>query len=80
MRKRRQLAEAGDVALLFADQSKALTLRYLTGASAKASAGFIAHVQDLVRLDGLKPGAADKPVILVFENAIRDAAVELKSA
>ena len=98
-------AEAGDVVLLFADESEALTHPYLARAWAKRGADlrvpapgqahkiammgsldyarrklivttswtkrsvdFIAHLQELDRLYGPKPGAPNKPVVLVLDN------------
>ena len=98
-------AEAGDIALLFADESEALTHPYLARAWAKRgadlrvpapgqaqkiammgsldyarrklivttsptkrSADFIAHLRELDRLYGPKPGAPIKPVVLVLDN------------
>jgi hypothetical protein len=98
-------AEAGDIVLLFADESDALTHPYLARAWAKKgadlrvpapgqaqkiammgsldyarrklivttsrtkrSADFIAHLQALDRLYGPRPGAPNKPVVLVLDN------------
>ena len=98
-------AAAGDIVLLFEDESEALTHPYLARAWAKRgadlrvpapgqaqkvammgsldyarrklivttsrtkrSADFIAHLQALDRLYGPKPGAPNKPVVLVLDN------------
>ena len=105
LKLRKAQAEAGDVVLLFADESEALTHPYLARAWAKRgadlrvpapgqakkvammgsfdsakrrlivttsrtkrSADFIAHLQLLDRLYGPKPGAPQKPVVLVLDN------------
>src|SRR5208283_5234844 len=61
-------AEAGDIVLLFADESEALTHPYLARAWAKRGADFIEHLQALDRLYGPKPGAPTEPVVLVLDN------------
>ncbi len=98
-------AEAGDIVLLFGDESEALTHPYLARAWAKRgadlrvpapgqakkvammgsldhakrrlivhtsrtkrSADFIAHLEQLDRLYGPKPGRVTKPVVLVEDN------------
>ena len=105
LKLRKAQAEAGDIVLLFADESEALTHPYLARAWAKRgadlrvpapgqakkvammgtldwrrrrlvvttsrtkrSADFIAHLQDLDRLYGPKPGAPTKPVVIVLDN------------
>ena len=102
---RKAQAEAGDIVLLFGDESEALTHPYLARAWAKRgadlrvpapgqakkvalvgslehtnrrlvvhtsptkrSSDFIAHLEQLDRLYGPKPGAATKPVVLVEDN------------
>ena len=98
-------AEAGDIVLLFGDESEALTHPYLARAWAKRgadlrvpapgqakkvammgsldyakrrlfvhtsrtkrSADFIAHLEQLDRIYGPKPGRVTKPVVLVEDN------------
>ena len=102
---RKAQAEAGDIVLLFGDESEALTHPYLARAWAKQgadlrvpapgqakkvammgslnhvtrqlivhtsptkrSSDFIAHLEQLDRLYGPKPGRAAKPVVLVEDN------------
>lgn len=102
---RKAQAEAGDIVLLFGDESEALTHPYLARAWAKRganlrvpapgqakkvammgsldhakrrlivhtsrtkrSADFIAHLEQLDRLYGPKPGHVTKPVVLVEDN------------
>jgi transposase len=102
---RRAQAEAGDIVLLYGDESEALTHPYLARAWAKRgadlrvpapgqakkvaligsldhltrqlivhtsptkrSSDFIAHLEQLDRLYGPKPGRAPKPVVLVEDN------------
>ena len=102
---RKAQAEAGDIVLLFGDESEALTHPYLARAWAKRGADlrvpapgqakkvammgslnhvtrqlsvhtsptkrsrdFIAHIEQLDRLYGPKPGRAMKPVVLVEDN------------
>ena len=102
---RKQQAEAGDIVLLYGDESEALTHPYLARAWAKAgadlrvpapgqakkvamlgsldhvtrrlivhtsptkrSSDFVAHLQQLDRLYGPKPGQPTKPVVLVEDN------------
>lgn len=102
---RKQQAEAGDIVLLYGDESEALTHPYLARAWAKSgadlrvpapgqakkvamlgsldhrarqlivhtsatkrSSDFLAHLQQLDRLYGPKPGQATKPVVLVEDN------------
>jgi hypothetical protein len=102
---RKQQAEAGDVVLLYGDESEALTHPYLAHAWAKAgadlrvpapgqakkvamlgsfdyatrqlivhtsqtkrSSDFVAHLEQLDRLYGPKPGQPAKPVVLVEDN------------
>ena len=99
---RKAQAEAGDIVLLYGDESEALTHPYLARAWAtrgadlsvpapgqakkvammgsldhverrlivhtsrtKRSSDFIAHLEQLDRLHGPKPGRARKPVVLV---------------
>ena len=105
LRLRRAQAEAGDIVLLYGDESEALTHPYLARAWAKRgadlrvpapgqakkvaligsldhlsrqlivhtsptkrSSDFIAHLEQLDRLYGPKPGRAPKPVVLVEDN------------
>ena len=102
---RKAQAEAGDIILLFGDESEALTHPYLARAWAKRgadlrvpapgqakkvalvgslehatrrlivhtsrtkrSSDFIAHLEQLDRLHGPKPGRTIKPVVLVEDN------------
>ena len=102
---RKAQAEAGDIVLLFQDESEALTHPYLARAWAKRgadlrvpapgqakkqamigsldtvtrrlivhtsptkrSADFIAHLEQLDRFYGPKPGRTAKPVVLVVDN------------
>jgi len=102
---RKQQAEAGDIVLLYGDESEALTHPYLARAWAKAgadlrvpapgqakkiamlgsfdhvtrqlivhtgptkrSSDFVAHLEQLDRLYGPKPGQPIKPVVLVEDN------------
>ena len=102
---RKQQAEAGDIVLLYGDESEALTHPYLARAWAKAgadlrvpapgqakkvamlgsldhvtrqlivhtsptkrSSDFVAHLEQLDRLDGPRPGQPTKPVVLVEDN------------
>jgi transposase len=102
---RKQQAEAGDIVLLYGDESEALTHPYLARAWAKAgtdlrvpapgqakkvallgsldhvtrqlivhtsptkrSSDFVAHLEQLDRLYGPKPGQPTKPVVLVEDN------------
>jgi hypothetical protein len=102
---RKQQAEAGDIVLLYGDESEALTHPYLARAWAKAgadlrvpapgqakkvamlgsfdhvtrqlvvhtsptkrSSAFVAHLEQLDRLYGPKPGQPIKPVVLVEDN------------
>ena len=102
---RKQQAEAGDIVLLYGDESEALTHPYLAHAWAKAgadlrvpapgqakkvamlgsldyvtrqlivhtsptkrSSDFVAHLEQLDRLFGPKPGQPAKPVVLVEDN------------
>jgi transposase len=102
---RKAQAEAGDIVLLFGDESEALTHPYLARVWAKRGADlrvpapgqakkvamigslnhvtrqlivhtsptkrsrdFIAHIEQLDRLYGPKPGRAMKPVVLVEDN------------
>jgi transposase len=102
---RKAQAEAGDIVLLYGDESEALTHPYLARAWAKRgadlrvpapgqakkvamlgsldhverrlivhtsrtkrSADFIAHLEQIDRLYGPKPGRATKPVVLVEDN------------
>ena len=102
---RKAQAEAGDIVLLYGDESEALTHPYLARAWArrgadlrvpapgqakkvammgsldhaarrlvvhtsptKRSSDFIAHLEQLDRLYGPKPGRATKPVVLVEDN------------
>jgi transposase len=102
---RKAQAEAGDIVLLFGDESEALTHPYLARAWArrgadlrvpapgqakkvaligsldhvarrlvvhtsptKRSSDFIAHLEQLDRLYGPKPGRTPKPVVLVEDN------------
>ena len=102
---RKAQAEAGDIILLFGDESEALTHPYLARAWAKRgadlrvpapgqakkvaligslehttrrlivhtsptkrSSDFIAHLEQLDRLHGPKPGLSTKPVVLVEDN------------
>lgn len=105
LRLRKAQAEAGDIVLLYGDESEALTHPYLARAWAKRgadlrvpapgqakkvaligsldyvtrqlivhtsptkrSSDFIAHLEQLDRLYGPKPGRAPKPVVLVEDN------------
>jgi transposase len=105
LRLRRAQAEAGDIVLLYGDESEALTHPYLARAWAKRgadlrvpapgqakkvaligsldhltrqlivhtsptkrSSDFIAHLEQLDRLYGPKPGRTPKPVVLVEDN------------
>jgi transposase len=105
LRLRKAQAEAGDIVLLYGDESEALTHPYLARAWAKRgadlrvpapgqakkvaligsldhvtrqlivhtsptkrSSDFIAHLEQLDRLYGPKPGPAPKPVVLVEDN------------
>jgi hypothetical protein len=105
LRLRKQQAEAGDIVLLYGDESEALTHPYLAYAWAKAgadlrvpapgqakkvamlgsldyvtrqlivhtsptkrSSDFVAHLEQLDRLFGPKPGQPAKPVVLVEDN------------
>jgi transposase len=105
LRLRKAQAEAGDIVLLYGDESEALTHPYLARAWAKRGADlrvpapgqakkvalicsldhvtrqlvvhtsptkrsndFIAHLEQLDRLYGPKPGRAPKPVVLVEDN------------
>jgi len=102
---RKQQAEAGDIVLLYGDESEALTHPYLARAWAKTgadlrvpapgqakkvallgsldhairelvvhtsptkrSSDFVAHLEQLDRLYGPRPGQATKPVVLVEDN------------
>lgn len=102
---RKQQAEAGDIVLLYGDESEALTHPYLarawaqTGADlrvpapgqakkvailgsfdhvarqlivhtsrTKRSSDFVAHLEQLDRFYGPKPGQPSKPVVLVEDN------------
>jgi hypothetical protein len=102
---RKQQAEAGDIVLLYGDESEALTHPYLARVWAKAGADlrvpapgqakkvamlgsldhvtrqlivhtsatkrspdFVAHLEQLDRLYGCKPGQTAKPVVLVLDN------------
>jgi hypothetical protein len=102
---RKQQAEAGDIVLLYGDESEALTHPYLARAWAKAgsdlrvpapgqakkvamlgsldhvlgrlivhtsptkrSSDFVAHLEQLDRLYGPRPGQPIKPVALVEDN------------
>ncbi len=102
---RKQQAAAGDIILLFSDESEALTHPYLARAWAKAgvdlripapgqakkiamvgsfdhatrelivhtaktkrSSDFVAHLEQLDRIYGPKPGQTAKPVVLVEDN------------
>ncbi len=102
---RKQQAEAGDIVLLYGDESEALTHPYLARAWAKAgadlrvpapgqakkiamlgsfdhltrqlivhtsptkrSSDFVAHLEQLDRVYGPKPGQPIKPVVLVEDN------------
>jgi transposase len=102
---RKQQAEAGDIVLLYGDESEALTHPYLARAWAKAgadlrvpapgqakkvamlgsldhvsgrlivhtsptkrSSDFVAHLEQLDRLYGPRPGHPIKPVVLVEDN------------
>ena len=102
---RKAQAKAGDIVLLYGDESEALTHPYLARAWAKRgsdlrvpapgqakkvammgsldhverrlivhtsrtkrSADFVAHLEQLDRLYGPKPGMATKPVVLVADN------------
>ena len=102
---RKQQAEAGDIVLLYGDESEALTHPYLARAWAKAgadlrvpapgqarkvamlgsldhvtrqlivhtsptkrSSDFVAHLEQLDRLFGPRPGQPTKPVVLVEDN------------
>ncbi len=65
---RKAQAEAGDIVLLYDDESEALTHPYLARAWAKRGADFIIHLEQLDRLYGPKPGQATKPVVLVEDN------------
>jgi transposase len=102
---RKQQAEAGDIVLLYGDESEALTHPYLARAWAKAgadlrvpapgqakkvamlgsldhvtrrlivhtsptkrSSDFVAHLEQLDRLYGPRPGQPTKPVVLVEDN------------
>jgi len=102
---RKQQAQAGDIVLLYGDESEALTHPYLarvwakTGAdlrvpapgqakkvamlgsldhvthrlivhtsATKRSSDFVAHLEQLDRLFGPKPGQRTKPVVLVEDN------------
>ena len=105
LRLRKQQAQAGDIVLLYGDESEALTHPYLARVWAKAgadlrvpapgqakkiamlgsfdhvtrqlvvhtsptkrSSDFIAHLEQLDRLYGPKPGQPIKPVVLVEDN------------
>ena len=105
LRLRKQQAEAGDIVLLYSDESEALTHPYLARVWAKAGADlrvpapgqarkvallgsldhvtrqlivhtsatkrsrdFVAHLEQLDRLYGSKPGQTAKPVVLVLDN------------
>ncbi len=105
LRLRKQQAEAGDIVLLYGDESEALTHPYLARVWAKAgadlrapapgqvkkvailgsldhltrrlivhtsptkrSSDFVAHLGQLDRLHGPKPGKSAKPVVLVLDN------------
>lgn len=105
MQLRKQQADAGDIVLLYGDESEALTHPYLARAWAKAgvdlrvpapgqakkvamlgsfdhakhqlilhtgptkrSSDFVAHLEQLDRLYGPKPGQPTKPVVLVEDN------------
>ena len=105
MHLRKAQAQAGDIVLLFQDESEALTHPYLARAWAKRgadlrvpapgqskkvamigsldyatrrlivhtsptkrSADFIAHLEQLDRLHGPKPGRPTKPVVIVVDN------------
>jgi hypothetical protein len=102
---RKQQAEAGDIVLLYGDESEALTHPYLARVWAKAgadlrvpapgqakkiamlgsldhvtrelivhtsttkrSSDFVAHLEQLDRLYGPRPGQPTKPVVLVEDN------------
>lgn len=102
---RKQQAAAGDIVLLYGDESEALTHPYLARAWAKSgadlrvpapgqakkvailgsldhktrelivhtaktkrSSDFVAHLEQLDRIYGPKPGQAAKPVVLVEDN------------
>ena len=100
---RKQQAEAGDIVLLYGDESEPLTHPYLARVKAgadlrmpapgqakkvamlgsfdhvtrqlivhtsptKRSNGFVAHLEQLDRLYGPKPGQPIKPVVLVDDN------------
>ena len=102
---RKQQAEAGDIVLLYGDESEALTHPYLARAWAKAgadlrvpapgqskkvamlgsldhvtrqlivhtsptkrSSDFVAHLEQLDRLYGPRPGQSTKPAVLVEDN------------
>jgi transposase len=102
---RKQQAEAGDIVLLYGDESEALTHPYLARAWAKAgadlrvpapgqarkvamlgsfdhvtrqlvvhtsqtkrSSDFVAHLEQIDRLYGPRPGQPAKPVVLVEDN------------
>jgi len=105
LRLREAQAEAGDIVLLYGDESESLTHPYLARAWAnrgadlrvpapgqakkvaligsldhvtrqlivhtsptKRSSDFIAHLEQLDRLYGSKPGRASKPIVLVEDN------------
>lgn len=105
LRLRKQQAEAGDIVLLYGDESEALTHPYLARAWAKSgadlrvpapgqakkvailgsldhatrqlivhtsptkrSSDFIAHLEQIDRLCGPRPGRPAKPVVLVEDN------------
>jgi hypothetical protein len=105
LRLRKQQAEAGDIVLLYGDESEALTHPYLARAWAKVGADlrvpapgqakkvailgsldhvtrrlivhtsktkkrsdFLAHLEQLDRLYGPKPGQPTKPAVLVEDN------------
>jgi transposase len=105
LRLRRQQAKAGDIVLLYADESEALTHPYLARVWAKLGADlrvpapgqakkiamlgsldhltrqlivhtsptkrsrdFVAHLEQLDRLYGPRPGQPIKPVVLVLDN------------
>jgi hypothetical protein len=105
LRLRRQQAKAGDIVLLYADESEALTHPYLARVWAKLGADlrvpapgqakkiamlgsldhltrqlivhtsptkrsrdFVAHLEQLDRLYGPRPGQPVKPVVLVLDN------------
>jgi hypothetical protein len=65
LKLRKAQAEAGDIVLLFCDESEALTHPYLARAWAKRGADLRVPAP---RLYGPKPGMPIKPVVIVLDN------------